>query len=387
MENNTSKHFKMYKSGKQWLIGSATMGLAIMAFIASDTNILRFNDTLVYAATTQQNNVVKEAPNSILSDTTNYSDIKFVDNNNALGIASLFSIFAQNAKLGADVNGNIAVQNLIDSNRDFGTRSNNYNTTANDVSYIQNIINKQTLNDRAFRANDSVAILGESIKVNKTSAGQTEINGGRVSTLTDSNTYQDASGNKYIDFDAYFKTLQGKATTYNKENQTANVITDYADMNNQSIDVSGVDQTQKFIYVEIDYSKLAGPQDITIKGLSSSLNGPTVIFNVKNMPSQDAWILTKINYVYDNGAAVSQNSENHNMSNHVVWNFGSYQNSINITSGRLLGSILAPEATVNVGVNVDGNIVGANVTNTGETHRWDVQTSGDTGATGATGTT
>ncbi|MGB2543283.1 collagen-binding domain-containing protein, partial [Leuconostoc suionicum] len=305
MKNNECKHFKMYKSGKQWIIGSfsASIGLAVMSSIGAFDNILllRPNSTVIYAATLQQNtDGVNIAPTSVFLDTTNFNNIKFVDNNNALGIASLFSIFAQNAKLGADVNGNIAVQNLIDSNRDFGTRSNNYNTTTGDVSYIQNISNSQTLNDRAFRANDSVAILGESIIVNKNSVGQTEINGGRVSTLTDSNTYQDASGNKYIDFDAYFKTLQDKAINYNTENQTAKVTTDYADMNKQSIDVSGADQTQKFIYVDIDYSKLAGPQDITVKGLSSSLNGPTVIFNVKNMPSQDAWIQTKINYVYDN---------------------------------------------------------------------------------------
>ena len=63
------------------------------------------------------------------------------------------------------------------------------------------------------------------------------------------------------------------------------------------------------------------------------------------------------------------------MPNHILWNFGDTQTTININSGRMLGSILAPKATINVGVNVDGNIVGANVNVTGgETHRWDVQT-------------
>ncbi|WP_147272450.1 collagen-binding domain-containing protein, partial [Leuconostoc mesenteroides] len=378
MEINKFRHFKMYKSGKQWIIGSVTAGLAMMALGIIDDNILQPNSMVIYASTTQKNdNNIKIAPVSIFNDTNNFNNIQYIDNNNALGIASLFSIFAQNAQLSADVNGNIAVQNLIDANRDFGTRSNNYNTTTNDVSYIQNIGDNKTLNDRAFRAEDSVAILGESITVTKNSAGQTEVNGGRVSTLTEDNTYQDANGNKYIDFDTYFETLKNKANTYRQSSQSENVISDYSDMNRQSIDVSGVDQTKKFIYVDIDYSKLADSQDITIKGLSSELNGPTIIFNVQNMPSQDAWIQTKINYVYDNGTTVSQNSEDHSMPNHVVWNFGSYQNSINITSGRLLGSILAPDATVNVGVNVDGNIVGANVNVIGgETHRWDVQTPG-----------
>ncbi|TYC45970.1 collagen-binding domain-containing protein, partial [Leuconostoc litchii] len=375
MKTNKFNHFKMYKSGKQWIIGSVTVGIAIVALGTVDNNILHFESTTVYAAKVQQNDDVKAAPEFILNDTKNFSNIKYIDNNNALGIASLFSIFAQNAKLGADVNGNIAVQNLIDANRDFGTRSNNYNTTTNDVSYIQNINDNKTLNDRAFRAENSVAILGESIKIESNSAGQTEINGGRVSTLTKDNTFQDANSNKYIDFDAYFSSLKLKADTYNASSQTENVISEYSDMNKQFIDVSNVDKNQKFIYVDIDYNKLAGPQDITVKGLSAELLGPTVIFNVKNLPSNDAWIQTKINYEYSNGQTVRQNSENHSMPNHVVWNFGSYQNNINISSGRLLGSVLAPEATVNVGVNVDGNIVGANVNVTGgETHRWDVQT-------------
>ncbi|MCH3953462.1 MAG: KxYKxGKxW signal peptide domain-containing protein [Leuconostoc mesenteroides] len=236
MEINKFRHFKMYKSGKQWIIGSVTAGLAMMALGIIDDNILQPNSMVIYASTTQKNdNNIKIAPVSIFNDTNNFNNIQYIDNNNALGIASLFSIFAQNAQLSADVNGNIAVQNLIDANRDFGTRSNNYNTTTNDVSYIQNIGDNKTLNDRAFRAEDSVAILGESITVTKNSAGQTEVNGGRVSTLTEDNTYQDANGNKYIDFDTYFETLKNKANTYRQSSQSENVISDYSDMNRQSI--------------------------------------------------------------------------------------------------------------------------------------------------------
>jgi hypothetical protein len=322
-------------------------------------------------------NDVKTAPSSILSDTTNYLnvDVQYINDHNALGIAALFSVFAKTAKLAADVNGNIAVQNLIDSNRDFGTRENNYNLTKGDLSYIQNISNNQILNDRAFRSVNSVAILGEFIKIVKNSANQIEINGGRVSTLNEANTFQDAAGNKYIDFDKYFATLYDKAEAYSAITQSEKVITNFSDNNQQVVDVSKADQTQKFIYVDIDYSKLAGPQPITIKGLSNDLDGPTVIFNVKHLPNSDISVQTQINYTYANSISVNSNGEDHTQPNHVLWNFGTTDANININSGRLLGSVLAPKATINVGVNIDGNIVGANVNITGgETHRWDVQT-------------
>ena len=243
----------------------------------------------------------------------------------------------------------------------------------NDLSYIQNIENNRTLNDRAFRANNSVAVLGNSIKVAENSSKQIEINDKRVSTLSTDNTYQDKGTNKYIDFDQYFNDLTSKSSNYMNTSQSAGVETNFQDMNNQSINVSKADQTQKSIYVDIDYSKLSNPQDITIKGLSSKLDGPSIIFNVKNVPYKDASLQTKINYVYDNGTTVKSNGEDHSMPNHVLWNFGTSANTLNV-SGRILGSILAPNATINTTVNIDGNIVASNVNVSGETHRWDLQT-------------
>ena len=283
------KQFKMYKSGKQWIIASVSVTIAVTSLGLIESSVFISHSNEIYAASPSSVNIdgIKSAPSSILLDTQNFPNVTFVNNNNAIGIAAFFSIFAQNAKLGADVNGNIAVQNLVDSNRDFGTRSNNFNLTSNDVSYIQNINSNKQLNDSAFRADNSVAILGESIKIAENSAGQMEVNDGRVSTLSTDNTYQDVNGNKYINFDDYFATLLNKAVSYKETAQSNGVVSDYSDMNNQSIDVSGVDKTQKYVYVDIDYSKLGNPQDVTIKGLSSQLDGPTVIFNVKNIPDSN----------------------------------------------------------------------------------------------------
>ena len=364
---------KMYKSGKKWIFSLLGVATLVAAPFLVENNFL-FPYATVHAETTS-NSQIKEAPQSILQDTKNLPNINEINANNPLGISSIFSIFSKNASLGADVNGNIATANLKNADRDFGTRTNNYNNTNNDLSYIQNIENNSTLNDRAFRANNSVAVLGNSIKVAENSAKQIEINDKRVSTLSTDNTYQDKGTNKYIDFDQYFNDLTRKSSNYMNMSQSAGVETNFQDMNNQSINVSKADQTQKSIYVDIDYSKLSNPQDITIKGLSSKLDGPSIIFNVKNVPDKDAYLQTKINYVYDNGTTVKSNGEDHSMPNHVLWNFGTSANTLNVSSGRILGSILAPNATINAGVNIDGNIVASNVNVTGgETHRWDLQT-------------
>ena len=362
---------KMYKSGKQWIFSLLGVATLVAAPFLVENNFL-FPYATVHAETTS-NSQIKEAPQSILQDTKNLPNINEINANNPLGISSIFSIFSKNASLGADVNGNIATANLKNADRDFGTRANNYNNTNNDLSYIQNIENNRTLNDRAFRANNSVAVLGNSIKVAENSYKQIEINDRRVSTLSTDNTYQDKGTNKYIDFDQYFNDLTSKSSNYMNTSQSAGVETNFQDMNNQSINVSKADQTQKSIYVDIDYSKLSNPQDITIKGLSSKLDGPSIIFNVKNVPYNVPSLQTKINYVYDNGTTVKSNGEDHSMPNHVLWNFGTSANTLNV-SGRILGSILAPNATINTTVNIDGNIVASNVNVSGETHRWDLQT-------------
>ena len=60
----------------------------------------------------------------------------------------------------------------------------------------------------------------------------------------------------------------------------------------------------------------------------------------------------------------------------MLWNFGKELKKLDVSSGYMMGSILAPNAVVTLNVNVDGNIV-AEVVNVkgGESHRWDLQPS------------
>jgi LPXTG-motif cell wall-anchored protein len=141
-------------------------------------------------------------------------------------------------------------------------------------------------------------------------------------------------------------------------------------MNNRTIDISNV--KEKVVIIELSSDFLEQPQDITIKGLDSDTkDGQVVIINVQS--SKDALNLaTKTRLIYDDNTQLSPN-ESHAKPNHILWNFGNKVKTVNISSGYFMGSVLAPNAEVNVDVNVDGNLVAQTVNiRGGESHRWDL---------------
>ncbi|MGY0268563.1 mucin-binding protein [Limosilactobacillus fermentum] len=176
-----------------------------------------------------------------------------------------------------------------------------------------------------------------------------------------------------MDFSDVFQQLISSSTSYTSTTQSKGVISNYSDMNNRYIDVSGVAAGTQIIYVNVPFEYLSDPQPITIKGISNSLTGPTIVINVTGIPDGNQNISTQVQFNYIDGTNALPNSEGHTEPNHVLWNLGTGGQTFNFSSGRFMGSILAPNATINAGVNIDGNIV-ANVVNItgGESHRWDI---------------
>lgn len=92
-------------------------------------------------------------------------NVNNLDSQNFLSIASLFHIFANQASLTADTNGNLAVKKLNKAN-DFGTRGESPNLTSGDINYIQQLT--QNLPGNTFRNTSfNHVILGKGIKVDK----------------------------------------------------------------------------------------------------------------------------------------------------------------------------------------------------------------------------
>lgn len=302
-------------------------------------------------------------------------DVPSLNSNNLLKVASMFHIFANEASLSADTNGNLAVETLHTSN-DFGTRGqgSSYNLTTGDVYYIQNITSP--LSSNAFRNTQfNRVVLGSGLTLSSTE-GKVIINGTRIDSLLPDNILSEASNNQYINFANVFESLIQTSMFLSAQQTSSEVIANYSDMNNRYIDLSNGSSTSGITYVNIPYEYLTQPQPITIRGLSSNKSGKTVVINVLGQPFGALNIQTQINLIYDDLSSPLPNSEQHNEPNHVLWNFGVGVQTLNFTSGRFMGSILAPNSTINAGVNIDGNLV-ANIVNIvgGETHRWDLWSS------------
>ena len=282
----------------------------------------------------------------------------------------MFHIFANQASLSADTNGNLAVKILNGSN-DFGTRGDSYNLTSGDIYYIQQLA--KNLQSNAFRNKTfNHVVLGKDVNVSIEN-NKVLINGITMDNLKPEGVYQDTTEQTYINFSDVFQQLVKASTSYTSTPQTKDVISNYSDMNNRYIDVSGVAAGTQIIYVNVPFEYLSYPQPITIKGISNSLTGPTIVINVTGIPDGNQNISTQVQLNYIDGTNALPNSEGHTEPNHVLWNLGTGGQTFNFISGRFMGSILAPNATINAGVNIDGNIV-ANVVNItgGESHRWDI---------------
>ncbi|MEY8441972.1 collagen-binding domain-containing protein [Lactobacillaceae bacterium 24-114] len=296
-------------------------------------------------------------------------DINHLDAKSTLLLASIFHIFANSANLGADVNGNIAV-GVLGGSIDFGTRGDSIHLCQGDIYYIQKLLD--SLNSGSFR-NEAFnhVIFGENVNV-EIIDDQVYINGNHMPNLNANEVFKDTSGSNYIDFPRVFARLIEASNFYAAMPESDGIIKNFDDMNNRYIDVSNAIPTDNVMYMQIPADFLAASQPIKIYGLSSKADAPTIIITITGIGAGDINISTQTLLYYDDRKTPLENSESHEVPNHILWNFTEASN-INITSGRFMGSILAPLATLTATVNVDGNII-ANVVNItgGESHRWDL---------------
>lgn len=188
-------------------------------------------------------------------------DINYLDAKSTLLLASLFHIFANNANLGADVNGNIAVSTLGGS-IDFGTRGDSINLVNGDIYYIQNLTD--ALNSGSFRNKEfNHVIFGNDIDVQIIN-DKVYVNGQCMDNLKTHEVFKDGAGTNYIDFEAVFKRLIKASEFYAEKENSAGVIFNVSDMNNRYIDVSKATATDNVIYVNVPAEYLAAPQPLKI---------------------------------------------------------------------------------------------------------------------------
>ncbi|KRK81894.1 hypothetical protein FC78_GL000193 [Companilactobacillus bobalius DSM 19674] len=335
--------------------------------------------------------VVTQSENAAVQNGGHISD-DFPDvANNKLGYASKFHIFANEATLNVHTNGNVAVGNLY-GNVNFGTNVTEDKLVDKDISYVENVhnlANSSFVNKTDSRSNKVIFGADNDIKLGENGSNPS-VNGTKIDHLDNDEIYQDKGTNKYIDFKEYFEELEQASSDLANSHTTVSIKnSDFPDRNQRVINLENYEPTNNQIVIDLDSDVLDMDTPLIIAGLSSDKGGTTVIINVDGKGVNPLNVNSQIKLVYNHGDG-SNNVERPNQEteffddNHLLWNFYDSSAEDNQYAGDIeinrpfQGSILAPDATINIHQNLDGNIVADKVNVAGgETHRWDLQDNSD----------
>ncbi|TGD23522.1 LPXTG cell wall anchor domain-containing protein [Companilactobacillus suantsaicola] len=346
----------------------------------------------------KQNTLVKSENNNVQDGKTIQKDFGQEEPNNPLGYASNFHIFANEASLNAHTNGNVVAGNLY-GNVNFGTNIINSSESHvdTDISYIQNVhnlANSSFVSKTDSRYNKVIFGVNNDVKLGNESGDGNEkypsVNNIKIDHLDNDEIYQDKGSNVYIDISKYLEKLEGNSQNLADSHITANISNDnFPDRNQRVINLEEFEPTNNKIIISLDKESLEMDTPITIAGLSSDKGGTSVIINVDSKGEAPININSQIKLIFNDGIG-GNNKERPNQEteyfddNHLLWNFYDSTTSNNQYAGDIeinrpfQGSILAPDATINIHHNLDGNIVADKVNvQGGETHRWDLQDNSD----------
>ena len=276
-----------------------------------------------------------------------------------LGIASQFHIFAkEKTTINAHTNGNVATKEL-DANNNFGTDiiTGDLQLEINYVQATDSLIGSSFTSGNSNRVNKFV--VGSSISTGIEN-DRAVVNGSRIDHLSASELYQDRPGNTYIDFDTEFAKLEGASESLMSITPAKTYLSsDFPDMNNRTIDVTGMGSSDVVI-INVDASVLSMNTPLNIVNSENKI----LVMNVINAPT-DFTIQSQIHY---NNRA---NHETEDFSDaNISRNFPSNVTNLAINA-PFQGTIIAPRADVTANQNMDGTIIGKNVTLNAATNRWD----------------
>ncbi|WP_311395873.1 collagen-binding domain-containing protein [Enterococcus hirae] len=260
--------------------------------------------------------------------------------------------------INAHTNGNVATKEL-DANNNFGTDiiTGDLQLEINYVQATDSLIGSSFTSGDSNRVNKFV--VGSSISTGIEN-DRAVVNGSRIDHLSASELYQDRPGNTYIDFDTEFAKLEGASESLMSITPAKTYLSsDFPDMNNRTIDVAGMGSSDVVI-INVDASVLSLNTPLNIVNSENKI----LVMNVINAPA-DFTIQSQIHY---NNRA---NHETEDFSDaNISWNFPSNVTNLAINA-PFQGTIIAPRADVTANQNMDGTIIGKNVTLNAATNRWD----------------
>ena len=293
-----------------------------------------------------------------------FTNTSYYNSSQKLGIAGNFHIVAFNtATLGAHTNGNVLAKYVV-ANSNFGT-----NGLANELSYIQNYTQ---VNGVSASNNAHVLVIGNT---HDTTNVITAVDNGNAFAISGTkldrpkNLWQDqvTATMPFIDLAAVKTSAKSLASSL--ASKSAAYTESHLSTSGGSCDLSYVSLTDpdKVGFYNITASALAGYTYFGVKGFTSGHNG-TMIINVDCTGASGPITLPECR-MYVNGTAQNLNEVTSFVNGRVLWNL--YNCTASVTTRLLYASLLAPDASITVGQNLNGTVIGNNVTISAESHRDD----------------
>lgn len=297
---------------------------------------------------------------STTSDT--FTNTSYYNSSQPLGIAGNFHIVAfGTATLNSHTNGNVLAK-ILKANVNFGT-----DALANELSYIQNY---DTVRSTSASNSSHILALGSSAKLTLVDNNNAiAVNGTKLDNPK--NIWKDVSTSTlpFINLSSVYSQISDISSTLASSanvNLTNNLKTTSSGGNSceaSNLQLSSADAVGVY---NIAASALGNYSYFGIMVPSGS-NG-TVIINVDcsgvsviNMP---------VSRLYIGGNKISLSNVTSFTSGRVIWNFINSSGKT-ITTNELHGTVIAPDATINVQLNLNGSIIAKNVNINAESHRDD----------------
>lgn len=282
----------------------------------------------------------------------------------ALGIAGNFHIVAFNsATLGAHTNGNVLAKS-VSANSNFGT-----NGLANELSYIQTYTQ---VNGVSASSTAHTLVVGNANTITAMDNGNAfGINGTKLDKPK--NLWQDQATAilPFIDLASVKTSAKSRASSLAGNSDayiTPHLSTSAGSCTESYIALSNVD---KVGFYNITASALSGYTYFGVQGFQSGHSG-TVIINVDCSGFAGPLTLPECRMYYGSGGtatAVNFAEVTSFTNGRILWNLVNC--TANVTTRLLYASLLAPDASVTLGQNMNGTVIANNVTVSAESHRDD----------------
>jgi len=278
---------------------------------------------------------------------------------NPLGIAGNFHIVAfDTARLNSHTNGNVLAKNLY-STSNFGTK--NYGP---EISYIQNYM---TVNGGSAADATDVLAVGSSQIVSLVDNGNAfAISGTKIDmphTIWQDN---DTAALPFINLAAVKTQIQDIASVLASNTTNTNITANTADMNNLYLTINDTSKTGVYNMTAATLMSTF-TNGFSVRGFTTGTNG-TVIINI-NCAGQTAVSVPKVR-MYIDGVQQDLKEMTTFSSGKIILNFVNSANAT-LTFNETHATVIAPDANIIVGQNLNGMIFGNNVTINAESHRTD----------------